>query len=101
MPWNVDTISQPGFSKTVVNPGGPRKAEELSDEEREIKTREFFKKHEKSLKAYGMLQKYDDSKRFLQENPDLVCEETANYLGIKRSTQNCKKIINSIHFTLI
>jgi len=82
MPWNVDTISQPGFSKTVVNSGGPRKAEELSDEEREIKTREFFKKHEKSLKAYGMLQKYDDSKRFLQENPDLVCEETANYLVI-------------------
>jgi cell division cycle protein 37 len=82
MPWNVDTISQPGFSKTVVNTGGPRKVEELSDEEREIKTREFFKKHEKSLKAYGMLQKYDDSKRFLQENPDLVCEETANYLGI-------------------
>ncbi len=82
MPWNVDTISQPGFSKTVVNVGKPKKAEELTDEEREIKTREFFKKHEKDLKAYGMLQKYDDSKRFLQDHPDLVCEETANYLVI-------------------
>ncbi|XP_032782960.1 hsp90 co-chaperone Cdc37 [Daphnia magna] len=82
MPWNVDTISQPGFSKTVVNVGQPKKQVELTDEEKEIKTREFFKKHEKNLKAYGMLQKYDDSKRFLQENPDLVCEETANYLVI-------------------
>jgi len=82
MPWNVDTISQPGFSKTVFNTGPARKVEVLTDEEREIKTREFFKKHEKSLKAYGMLQKYDDSKRFLQENQDLVCEETANYLVI-------------------
>nr|CAH0107993.1 unnamed protein product [Daphnia galeata] len=82
MPWNVDTISQPGFSKTVVNVAQPKQAEELSEEEKEIKTREFFKKHEKNLKAYGMLQKYDDSKRFLQENPELVCEETANYLVI-------------------
>lgn len=82
MPWNVDTISQPGFSKTVVNAAQPKQVEELSEEEKEIKTREFFKKHEKNLKAYGMLQKYDDSKRFLQENPELVCEETANYLVI-------------------
>jgi len=82
MPWNVDTISQPGFSKTVFNTGPARKVEALSDEEREIRTKEFFKKHEKNLKAYGMLQKFDDSKRFLQDNQDLVCEETANYLVI-------------------
>jgi cell division cycle protein 37 len=66
----------------VVNVVQPKKTEELSEEEKEIKTREFFRKHEKNLKAYGMLQKFDDSKRFLQENPDLVCEETANYLVI-------------------
>ena len=30
-----------------------------------------------------MFQKYDDSKRFLQEHPELVCEETANYLVIQ------------------
>lgn len=27
-----------------------------------------------------MLKKYDDSKRFLQEHSQLVCEESANYL---------------------
>lgn len=82
MPWNVDTISQPGFSKTVVNAGPSKKKEELSEEEREARTREYFKKNEKNLKMYGMLQKYDDSKRFLQEHPELVCEDTANYLVI-------------------
>ena len=65
MPWNVDTISHPGFSKTVFNTSA-KKVEVLTDEEKEIKAREFFKKHEKSLKAYGMLQKFEDSKRFLQ-----------------------------------
>jgi len=83
MPWNVDTISQPGFSKTVVNAGPVKKKEELSEEEREIRTREFFTKHEKNLKTYGMFQKYEDSKRFLQDHPELVCEETANYLVIQ------------------
>jgi len=81
MPWNVDTISHPGFSKTVFNTSA-KKVEVLTDEEKEIKAREFFKKHEKSLKAYGMLQKFEDSKRFLQDHQDLVCEETANYLVI-------------------
>jgi cell division cycle protein 37 len=79
----VDTISQPGFSKTVVNAGPSKKKEELSEEEREARTKEFFKKNEKSLKQYGMFQKYEDSKRFLQEHPELVCEETANYLVIQ------------------
>ena len=82
MPWNVDTISQPGFSKTVFNTGPSKKVEELTEEERETRTREFFKKNEKNLKAYGMLQKFEDSKRFLLDNPELVCEETANYLVI-------------------
>ena len=29
-----------------------------------------------------MLKHYDDSKRYLTENPDLVCEDTANYLVV-------------------
>lgn len=30
----------------------------------------------------GMLRRWDDSQRYLSENPSLVCEETANYLVI-------------------
>ncbi|XP_075226301.1 cell division cycle protein 37 [Lycorma delicatula] len=81
-PWNVDTISKPGFTKTVVNKRTQRKEENLTDEERERRMKEFIKENEKFLKKYGMLRKYEDSKRFLQENPQLVCEDTANYLVI-------------------
>lgn len=83
-PWNVDTIGQDGFTKTVINKKPPRKDEDssLSDEEKEKRMKQFVKENEKKLKEFGMLRKYDDSKKFLSENPYLVCENTANYLVI-------------------
>ncbi|UYV67492.1 CDC37 [Cordylochernes scorpioides] len=66
----------------VINKPAPRKQEELSEEEKEERQREFVKKHEKELKEYGLLRKYEDSKRFLTEKPHLACEETANYLVV-------------------
>ncbi|KAM7355446.1 cell division cycle protein 37 [Cochliomyia hominivorax] len=83
MPWNVDTISKPGFAKTVLNKQPARKPDEnLTEEEKEAKMKKFVKENEKLCKQYGMMRKYDDSRRFLQEHLDLVCEETANYLVI-------------------
>lgn len=81
-PWNVDTISNPGFTKTIINKPAPRKVEELSEEEREKKMQVFIKENEKILKEFGMLRKYEDSRKFLQDHTNLVCEETANYLVI-------------------
>lgn len=81
-PWNVDTISKEGFSKTVINNPPKKKIENLTDEEREERQQHFMKENEKLLKKFGMLQKYDDSKAFLQEHPHLVCEEATNYLVI-------------------
>ncbi|XP_015599600.1 hsp90 co-chaperone Cdc37 [Cephus cinctus] len=83
-PWNVDTIGQDGFTKTVINTKPVRKDDEssLSDEEKEKRMKQFVKENEKKLKEFGMLQKYDASKKFLQDNPQLVCENTANYLVI-------------------
>lgn len=81
-PWNVDTISNPGFTKTVINKPPLRKTEELTEEEREKRMQAFIKENEKMLKKFGMLRKYDDSRRFLLEHPNLVCEDTANYLVI-------------------
>ncbi|XP_012536440.1 hsp90 co-chaperone Cdc37 [Monomorium pharaonis] len=83
-PWNVDTIGQDGFTKTVINTKPPRRNDDssLSDEEKEKLMKQFVKDHEKKLKEFGMLRKYDDSKKFLQEHPYLVCENTANYLVI-------------------
>ncbi|CAD7081654.1 unnamed protein product [Hermetia illucens] len=81
-PWNVDTISKPGFEKTLLNKPAPRSAETLSEEEREKRSKKFMKDNEALLKQFGMLRKYDDSKRFLMEHNHLVCEDTANYLVI-------------------
>lgn len=83
-PWNVDTIAQPGFTKTVINKKPARKEDDsnLPDEEKESRMAQFVKTNQKTLKEYGMLRRYDDSKKYLQDHPDLVCENTANYLVI-------------------
>lgn len=78
----MDTISKPGFTKTAINKLAPKKKEVLTEEEKEKRMKEFIKENEKVLKQYGMLKKYDDSKRFLQDHYQLVCEDTANYLVI-------------------
>lgn len=82
-PWNVDTISKPGFAKTIINtkPVAPS-YDELSEDEKEKRMRDFVKENEKLLKQFGMLKKYDDSKVFLLDHNQLVCEATANYLVI-------------------
>lgn len=84
VPWNVDTIGHAGFTKTVINTKPRRKDDDsdLPDDVREQKMKEFVKENEKKLKKYGMLRKYEDSKQYLQENPNLVGENTANYLVI-------------------
>ncbi|KAI2668866.1 Hsp90 co-chaperone Cdc37 [Labeo rohita] len=80
MPWNVDTLSKEGFSKSVVNIK-PEKEEE-TEEEKEEKHKTFVEKYEKQIKHFGMLRRWDDSQKYLSDNPHLVCEETANYLVI-------------------
>ncbi|XP_003700853.1 cell division cycle protein 37 [Megachile rotundata] len=81
-PWNVDTIGQDGFTKTVINTRPPRREDDtgLTDEEKEKRMKQFVKENKQKLKEFGMLRRYDDSKQFLTENPQLVCENTANYL---------------------
>ncbi|XP_068143029.1 hsp90 co-chaperone Cdc37 [Drosophila tropicalis] len=82
-PWNVDTISKPGFEKTVINKKAPRKPDEnLSEEEREQRMKKFISENEALCKKYGMFRKYDDSKEFLQKHSQLVCDDAVNYLVI-------------------
>merc|ERR1719347_904833 len=82
-PKNVDTLSRDGFSKTIVTTMAKPTNEELTEEEREKKMKKFVKENEKKIKDYGMLKKFDDSKKFLMDgNTHLACDETANYLVI-------------------
>ncbi|KAG8441325.1 hypothetical protein GDO86_006890 [Hymenochirus boettgeri] len=80
MPWNVDTLSKEGFSKSVFNVKPENK--EDTEEQKEQKHKTFVEKNVKQLKHFGMLHRWDDSQKYLSDNPHLVCEETANYLVI-------------------
>lgn len=82
-PWNVDTLSKEKFAKTIINTTVPeKKLEDMTDEERSEKYRVFLDKNKAKIKHFGMLKHYEDSKKFLMENYDLVCEDTANYLVV-------------------
>ncbi|XP_065912775.1 hsp90 co-chaperone Cdc37-like [Dysidea avara] len=81
-PWNVDTISQPGFEKTIINKPKEKSKEELTDDQKFEKTATFVEKYEKQIKEFGMLRDYNASRDFLRDHPHLVGEETASYLTI-------------------
>lgn len=81
-PWNVDTISKDGWEKTIINAPQKIKQPPATEEEKEIRYKEFVDKNESKIKKFGMLSKYDECKKFLLEDPDLCCEETANYLTL-------------------
>ncbi|TNN70031.1 Hsp90 co-chaperone Cdc37 [Liparis tanakae] len=80
MPWNVDTLSKEGFSKSVVNV--KPESDEETEEQKEQKHKTFVEKNEKQIKHFGMMSRWDDSQKYLSDNSSLVCEETANYLVI-------------------
>ncbi|XP_056136976.1 hsp90 co-chaperone Cdc37 [Lampris incognitus] len=80
LPWNVDTLSKDGFSKSVLNI--KHVAKEETEEEKEEKHKNFVDKHEKQIKHFGMMRRWDDSQKYLSDHPHLVCEETANYLVV-------------------
>lgn len=82
-PWNVDTLSQPKFSKTVINKKVEEKNyDDMTEEEKSQHMKKFINENEEIIKKYGMLRRFDDSKKFLMEHNLLVHEDTANYLVI-------------------
>lgn len=80
LPWNVDTISKEGFSKSVLNIKPITKEE--TEEEKVEKHKTFVEKYAKEIKHFGMMRRWDDSQKYLSDNPHLVCDETANYLVV-------------------
>lgn len=110
-PWNVDTISKEGWSKTVFNKSTPREdRSELTDEELEIRYKEFVDQHQDKVKEYAMLSKFEDAKNYLMQNPELVCEESSNYLtfwclnlemdGKHDLMEHISKQVISLHYIL-
>lgn len=81
-PWNVDTISKDGWEKTIINKPQKIQPAALTEEEKERRYKTFVDKNEVKIKKFGMLSRWDDCKKFLLEEPDLCCEETANFLTL-------------------
>ena len=77
-PWNVDTLSKDGFSRSIINKPKPKK--ELTDDEKHDQLLSFIDRYEKQIKHFGMLSSYDDSREYLRDRPHLVCDDTASYL---------------------
>ncbi|NXK74804.1 CDC37 protein, partial [Amazona guildingii] len=51
LPWNVDTLSKDGFSKSVFNVKPEEKEE--TEEQKEKKHKTFVERHEKEIKHFG------------------------------------------------
>ncbi|XP_006788784.1 hsp90 co-chaperone Cdc37-like 1 [Neolamprologus brichardi] len=62
------------FDKSIINV--QHQAAEMDQD----KCKTFLQKYEQELRHFGMLRRWDDSQRFLAAMPQLICEETANYL---------------------
>ncbi|KAL7678268.1 hypothetical protein ACOME3_004498 [Neoechinorhynchus agilis] len=59
------------------------KEDDISDDQDEsARFARFIERYEEPIKQFGMLRKYPSSERFLLDNPDLVCEFTANFLVV-------------------
>ncbi|KPM10321.1 hsp90 co-chaperone Cdc37-like protein 1 [Sarcoptes scabiei] len=110
-PWNVDTISKDGWSKTIINKQKPMiDRSKMTDEELEQHYKEFVNKYESKIKEYAMISRFEDAKQFLNQNSDLVCEDTSNYLtfwclnleieGKHDLMEYVAKQVTSLHFIL-
>lgn len=72
LPWNVDTISKEGWSKTIINKPTPKvDRSKMSEEELEQLYKDFVAKNEKKIKHFGLLSKAEDCKQYLMANQAL------------------------------
>ncbi|XP_010795720.1 hsp90 co-chaperone Cdc37-like 1 isoform X2 [Notothenia coriiceps] len=62
------------FDKSIIN------VQHLPEDMDQEKCKTFLQKFDQELRHFGMLHRWDDSQRFLAEMPQIICEETANYL---------------------
>lgn len=62
------------FDKSIIN------VQNQPVERDQDKCKTFLQKYEQKIRHFGMLRRWDDSQRFLADTPQLICEETANYL---------------------
>jgi len=77
--WNVDNISQDKHNRTIINK--PKKIT-VRKEDEASSLGEYFEKHGPKVKEFGMINKWEESHKFLQKHMYLVCEHLGSYLVI-------------------
>lgn len=91
--WNVDNIGHTGFDRTIVNKSSGASTASASasasapapapvPEPEPRQSVNFMKEHKAEIKHFGLLHDPDASHAYLCEYPELLCEDTANYLVI-------------------
>lgn len=85
-PWNVDTLSQDGWSQTVLNKKCLLPQEEPAAQAEDLTDKtvddylSFVGKHEATIKKFAFLARFEDSRRFMMTNPELASKYTLDYL---------------------
>lgn len=64
------------FNKSIINVQHPTR----TAEKEQGNNKSIVQKYEQEIRHFGMLRRWDDSQRFLSDMPQLICEETANFL---------------------
>lgn len=108
LPWDVDTISKDGWSKTVLNKGclttnnsgdkaepskacavHPNKSTEDLDDTKKDEIEEtgefkaygdFINLHEPKIREFGFRSRFEDCRRYLLAHPEIVSQHTFDYL---------------------
>ncbi|XP_075675833.1 hsp90 co-chaperone Cdc37-like [Dermatophagoides pteronyssinus] len=93
-PWNVDTISHDSWSKTLINKNQNndneiyRSTNDDGDNDKEISDEQMdqYAKHveqyESIIRDFAFHSRFDDSRRILVENPNIVCQHSLDYLSL-------------------
>ncbi|OTF76854.1 hsp90 co-chaperone Cdc37-like protein [Euroglyphus maynei] len=94
-PWNVDTISHDSWSKTIINRKAIESndndiddAHDVDDDMNEINDAQMdqYAKHveqyEIVMRDFAFHSRFDDSRRILLDNPNIVSQHSLDYLSL-------------------
>lgn len=95
-PWNVDTISHDSWSKTIINRNviesnnneiyqSNNNDDDDIDEINDVQMDQYAKhleQYETVIRDFAFHSRFDDSRRFLLENANIVCQHSLDYLSL-------------------
>merc|ERR1712228_108317 len=82
-PWNVDTMSKETESRTIINkPKTVQDLSKLSNWDRINLYNNFVEENTDNLREFATMEDMSEVQKFLNKNPDMICETCGNFLTI-------------------